>query len=592
MTLIKPIAAMLLASAVAVTVTTIETPQAEAKTTVKAKSNTIKTVTVTSTTIKNKTTYQNKKIDTVIIKGVTSLPKNMFKGSDIKTLSFDSKLKTIGTSAFEGAKVSKLKNSMKQFQTIDSRAFYNFNGSAAGTNATFEPLRVGNDAFYKAKIRGLILTDRIERIGERAFQYATIYSVSHTQSKRWANIKALPFKSAYMEKLTINAKGSEFGAEKMYQYAKAHDARMTATKNLVIKERAFYKFKSQVFTLNGSVKKIEKEAFASSVLGFALQQVNWNVRIDEIGDYAFRDSEIAWFDIEQPVKRVGYGAFYNTHMFSINMIMDNGSIADAAFKNTDLKKVYLSGTIDVIENGAFTHDDPKKQAAINYFEVDGYVRHFGSEIAKPSVKRNVPVISSANSINIKGVGYIGENALALNKKVKNVEPDIEINGDIEHIGKHAFTGVYTNQSIHLNGNIGIVKSYAFDGLKGTVYLPVRKKINTVEAYVLKNTPFKQSDKIGIIKSADVIQDYAFAEAGLTGDITLNNPNATIGKYAFYNNKITKVWFTHDVALPAYAFAKNPITDFSFEENVRVTIEPTTFDPSAQMVFDEYYTVPE
>lgn len=584
MKLVKPLTAALLCGVITLSNVPIDTPVQAKTVTKKATSKTIKTVTVTNTTIKKKTTYQNKKIDTVIIKGVTSLPKNMFKGSTIKTLQFDNKLKTIGESAFENAKITTMKNNMKQFLTIEKRAFYKFNGSSAKSNATFAPTTVKDDAFYKASFYGLTLNDRIKQIGKRAFERATIQNVTHTQSKQWMNVSSAIFKYAYIQNLKIYANGTDFGREKIYPYAKTKYTVINALNSVTIKEKSFEKFESFDIRLNGKFKKIETYAFLNAKLTPHDRVVVWNSEIDTIGKYAFKNARISDLFVTKPIREIQYGAFYNSDMREINLTMSKGIIGEKTFFNSGLESISLYGDIDIIASGAFAYDNKNKEINPNSIIIDAYVKDLGNVKGDD---KNLPVFSSVQNLKMQHVDNINQNAFSFNQPSPNTQHKVIINSNIESIAKQAFTSKFIKAHIAINGSIRLIKSYAFENTNATLIIDPDKEITEVASYGLKSSNFSNEDKRTIISNTQIAQPYAFAQAGLTGSFKITNPNMQIGEYAFYDNNITRLTLPYSITLPAYSFAKNPITDFGKDDEAVYTVHPTAFDPESMNIFNSY-----
>ncbi len=333
----------------------------------------------------------------------------------------------------------------------------------------------------------------------------------------------------------------------------------------VIDESAFADCPSlESVTLGNAVTRIEKCAFAAT----ALTQIVFPEGLERIGDYAFspyakgeygtyKESSLENATFGSEITYIGVGAFYCTALTKLIIPGSNlSSIGTKAFYNCDdLKSVSISGKNAGINDSAFSSCD------------------------------------NLESVSLHGVKYLADKGVFnYCRKLQTFTAD----NDLESIGEYTFQNDELLYSVNMGTGVNYIGKYAFDSCSALTSIELSDKLHSISDYTFNKCTYLESISLGSKLSS--ISKYAFSDANNLRNITISDENEylksvdnvvyskdgktlvlfskartgeftvpdgveTIGTYAFWNCRISKV------NLPATV---NTVSEYAFQGNTNLS----------------------
>ncbi len=333
----------------------------------------------------------------------------------------------------------------------------------------------------------------------------------------------------------------------------------------VIDESAFADCPSlESVTLGNAVTRIEKCAFAAT----ALTQIVFPEGLERIGDYAFspyakgeygtyKESSLENATFGSEIQSIGVGAFYRAPLTKLVIPGSNlSSIGTKAFYNCDdLKSVSISGKNTCINDSAFSGCDNLESVILRGVKtladkgVFNYCRKLQTFTADNDLEsigeytfQNDELLYSVNMGT--GVNYIGKYAFDYCSALTS----IELSDKLYSISDYAFNKCIYLESISLGSKLYSISKYAFSDANNLRYITISDENNYLKS--IDNVVYSKDGKTLVL----------FSKAR-TGEFTVPDGVETIGTYAFWNCRISKV------NLPATV---NTVSEYAFQGNTNLS----------------------
>lgn len=333
----------------------------------------------------------------------------------------------------------------------------------------------------------------------------------------------------------------------------------------VIDESAFADCPSlESVTLGNAVTRIEKCAFAAT----ALTQIVFPEGLERIGDYAFspyakgeygtyKESSLENATFGSEITYIGVGAFYCTALTKLIIPGSNlSSIGTKAFYNCDdLKSVSISGKNAGINDSAFSSCDNLESVSLHGVKyladkgVFNYCRKLQTFTADNDLEsigeytfQNDELLYSVNMGT--GVNYIGKYAFDSCSALTS----IELSDKLYSISDYTFNKCTYLESISLGSKLSSISKYAFSDANNLRYITISDE----------NEYLKSVDNVVYSKDGKTLVLFSKAR---TGEFTVPDGVETIGTYAFWNCRISKV------NLPATV---NTVSEYAFQGNTNLS----------------------
>lgn len=435
----------------------------------------------------NRKPYKSSATTISIGKEVTIIPAWSFSNSvfdNIKTVIFesDSKLKTIGTAAFQGSAIPEI-----------------------NIPASVESL--GNQVFNQCKNLKSISFEKetsIQTIGDRCFAETIIETIeipkSMTQIGYGAFILCKNLKTVtFEEEIKIETIGSA-----------------------AFRESGLIDIK-----LPESVKTIVKEAFN---LCDKLESVTFNKNLTEIGNYAFARTKISSINIPASVETIGINAFMNCENLKKVTFEENSklkTIDEYVFMyNAQLEEIIIPELVETIKIDAFYHCTNLKSVILN------------SNLSE--IGNNVFDGTSISSINIPAsVKTIGAGTFSNCSELENIT--FEEGSKLEAIKENTFYKSML-QKIKIPSSVITIDKNAFYQCQTLIDVQFSNdsKLKTIRENVFLRTGLTS---IEIPASVERIDEQAFCYCSNLNKVTFKKNDdqtaalKTIGNNAFWGTSI-------------------------------------------------------
>jgi len=308
-----------------------------------------------------------------------------------------------------------------------------------------------------------------------------------------------------------------------------------------IGEKAFHEKGITSVTIPSSVTSIGEWAFYKN----ALTAITIPGNVASVGKFAFANNAFTSIVLEDGVKSVGEGAFEKQTKFSENVstvanIVIPGSmkkIEDNAFARSRIGSVTFSSGVKTIGENAFLGNQFKSVVF-----PEGV-----TEIGKNAFDENfIESVTFPDSLT-----KIGERAFT-DAKLTSVTLPV----NLKTIGNRAF---YSNKlkEITIPGGVKKIGNEAF-AKNELARTTLGEGVETIGKNAFSYNKFEKVEDIPLPSTITIIDDEAFTNNKITGDLTIPESVLKIGDSAFYSNKLTGVMIRGKTEIGAYAFGANEI----------------------------------
>ena len=325
-------------------------------------------------------------------------------------------------------------------------------------------------------------------------------------------------------------------------------------------------------SLSNSIETIGVSAFESCAFtGRLILGENTDSRsasepkLREIGNYAFKNCEnmSGTLVIPYTMKSMGGDAFYHFAakakpedagaLIICGGSSNNGSSIDhEIFIGSQFKDVFISGTVNRIEDRAFINENNDKNRLYDKWSgtlaIGRGVTYIGNEAFKNCpfdgqlILRDDSYVSSQQSTSEPGLLTIGSNAFAGctkfydNFTLENGQAEFIVPESVVSIGEHAFSGMCSSDrdsskipALKIHGS-----SNPTDHAFGSVLPLVNGKYPTIQ--IFDNAQFKN---VTIGRNVSCLAEEAFKNdngiySKLTGNLTIESTVDSVWRQAFYN----------------------------------------------------------
>ncbi len=359
----------------------------------------------------------------------------LFRGDNIRSVSFPSSIETIASYAFSANMLTSV--------------------TIPGNVTTIEPY-----AFAENELEAVIIENGVTTIDEGAFGDNNITSVSIPNSVTtigdgafWDN--SLTSVSIPNSVTTIDS--SAFAGNNLTSVTIPNSV-------TTIEGNAFANNNLTSVTIPNSVTTIGYRAFADN----NLTTVTIPNSVTTIGDSAFADNNLTSVTIPNSVTTIGYSAFADNNLTSVIIPNSVTSIGNEAFLRNNLTEVVLPNSLTTLENSIFVHNKLESIEIPDSVETIGYDTFAANELTSVTIPKNVKIImdmafaaNNLTSLTIEeGVEEIGEFAFSnnINKDAFIYSEDFDPD---EYVSDIALSD-YTIEEIVLPSTLKSIGEGAFD----------------------------------------------------------------------------------------------------------------------------------
>lgn len=341
-------------------------------------------------------------------------------------------------------------------------------------------------------------------------------------------------------------------------------------------------------TLPSGLNKIPDSCFEGCA---SLREIELPEQVTFIGEEAFAGSGIRSCRIPDGITQIPTAAFKNCASLTQVTLPDNlTSIGAEAFCNTGLVKIELPASLQTIEDGAFTgclwlaevinnSDLPLSIGSTEYGAVaehantivdkDGNTISRGSEPGWEMVITDDLFCFRKDGSDYTLVAYLGEEAdITLPENIKGKSYSIErfcggvhvtIPSNIKSIGKNAFDGNTTIQSITAEGLLEEIGESAFHDCESLTTVSFTKGVKSIDTLAFSNCSKLSAVNLG--KGMEIIGWAAFAYCDSLTTVTLPEGLLEIEDMAFYSSGISSITIPSSVkTIGAGVFDATPLKD--------------------------------
>ena len=308
-----------------------------------------------------------------------------------------------------------------------------------------------------------------------------------------------------------------------------------------IGEKAFREKGITSVTIPSSVTSIGEWAFSKN----ALTAITIPGNVASVGKFAFANNAFTSIVLEEGVKSVGESAFEKQTKFSetvstVANIVIPGSmkkIEDNAFARSRIGSVTFSSGVKTIGDNAFLGNQFKSVVfpeGVTEIGKNAFDENFIESVAFPDSLTKIgeraftdaKLTSVTLPVNLK---TIGNRAFYSNKLT-----EISVPGSVKKIGNEAFA---KNELTRINLGEGV---------------------ESIGKNAFSYNKFEKVQDISLPSTITIIDDEAFTNNKITGDLTIPESVSKIGDSVFYSNKLTGVMIRGKTEIGAYAFGANEI----------------------------------
>ena len=222
-------------------------------------------------------------------------------------------------------------------------------GSVIGRHVKFTSKTVAESAFAKNKVTSVQIGDEVETIGRKAFA-DTPQLTELTLGSKLKSIGEMAFYDCKLKGLIIPNSVETIG-NSAFTYNPLTELTL-GSKLKSIGETAFYGCKLKRLIIPNSVETIGIGAFS----GNPLTELTLGSKLKSIGDSAFSLCELKRLIIPNSVETIGIGAFSGNPLTELTLGSKLKSIGDSAFSSCKLKRLIIPNSVETIGIGAFSNN--------------------------------------------------------------------------------------------------------------------------------------------------------------------------------------------------------------------------------------------
>lgn len=466
----------------------------------------------------------------VIEKGI--IPKNAFSGKHIENLIIKNGVTRVDQYAF-----SEQKNFNNELIPIKNLTIENANVITYSnifpniTNLTLEKGDVANSIFQNKEIKTLKLEEGIEYIGVGAF-YNNQISGDIIIPSTVTSIKTNAFRNNFIENLNLD---NVVNLQTIENYAFSSNliSELTIPSSVVsINSHAFNSNLIENLKLDNAVNltKIGDYAFFNNLISGKLT-ISLNVEI--IGDAAFENCFVEELDLNdaQLLNTIGANAFYKNQIDELTINENIMEINDSAFALNKITKLNLDSAINLIKIGSSTFNGNKISDLIipKNLENLGYYSFSNNGMTSLKFEEN----SNLQSIPFR----------CFNQNL--ISGVVVLPNKLESIGRQAFDGNRIESLVLPSGIISIESRAFYNNKMKELNLNYATNLKNIGNEAFSNNQLNSLD-FGNTKSLEIINDYAFYSAGLSGTLKLPDNLITLGIKSFANNKFESIMISKNL----------------------------------------------
>jgi len=299
----------------------------------------------------------------------------------------------------------------------------------------------------------------------------------------------------------------------------------------------------------------------------ALKNVTLSDNIQYIGNHAFSGcAELESIILPAALKAINTHTFYRCAKLSaIQLPAGVESIGNQSFYGTVLESVTIPAAVKTIDNYAFI-DNVKLASVI--FEKDSLLESIGNQVFKNCVKlTSIDLSVAADLATIGTAMFEGDTELTT----------IKLNGTaIVELPANIFKDLTALTTVTLPENLEIIGASAYAGATSLESVTIPASVHTIgtsafeDCTALKTVTFAEGSVMTVLGTATTAEDNIFKGTAALETVTLPMGLELIGGHVFENSGVQKIYQNNgieEVSLPA---ALTTIGDYAFANCDRLT----------------------
>ena len=321
--------------------------------------------------------------------------------------------------------------------------------------------------------------------------------------------------------------------------------------------------------LPDSLESIGNYAFSENKLSGELDLSN--TKLKNIGDYAFWDNEITSLKIPDSIESIGDDAFGNNNLSGELDLRDYSNLTYiSGFRYNEITSVKFPDSIESIGERAFDSNKISGELDLSNLTNLTIIGDYAFAGNGSNDSNQITSVKFPNSIE-----SIGDGAFAYNKL--SGELDLSAYSNLTHVSGFGGNEI-TSFKLPTNNNIERIGGFAFGGNKisGELDLSNLTNLTSIGSSAFSGEEDGSGNQITSIKfpdSLEKIENYAFSDNKLSGELDFSNTNLKIieyyafrgsSSYGIITNQIESLKFPNSIEfVEDDAFGYNMLTSVTF-----------------------------
>ena len=475
-----------------------------------------------------------------------------FRNHQIKTMTLPSSITFIGQSAFSVGALTSI-TIPSSVTIMDNGAFYG-NQITSVTFAT--PCNItylSSSVFENNQLTTISIPSSVTSIYQFALNNNNLLTsvtipstVTSIGQYAFANNKLTPLTAPSQPTIT------SIGYAAFYNNSASTATLVTGTSSTVVDSSGInYSLLGQDSAGNYIAQtQAEYVGSASLIIPFAISYNNQKYNVISIANGAFKQTNLTSVILNMNINSIGQDAFSNNYLTNVSIPNTVTSIGNNAFQNNIITSVNIPSNVVTIGNYAFNNN--RITSTLTIPSSTTYLGQYAFQLNRLTTVTISPLNTSIQTIN---TGLLQDNSLN----------SFVIPSRVTSISNYAF---YNNKlsSIDLsNSNVTTIGDAAFK-YNSITQLSIPSTITSIGQGAFQNNRLSTVSFISP-SQLNVMNDYLFADNSLN-IITIPNTINTIGNNALQNNSLTNIQLPTNVSyIGQYAFQNNSL-------NTAITIPST------------------
>lgn len=305
--------------------------------------------------------------------------------------------------------------------------------------------------------------------------------------------------------------------------------------------------------------KVTDIAYMSFADCTSLQSVDLPSSLKTISDLAFTGSGITSLTLPESTEKIGNSSFSYNPIASLDLNEGLISIGGGAFADSSIETLSLPDSLEIVGGSAFSYSERlvsldtgsgvlsiERHAfyycvSLSSVDLSGGTKYIGTNAFENCISLTELIIPQ----NVKSMGEGAfKNGSSLKKLTVEADltqiadgafvgcpiEDLNINGNIEEIGMHAFSGADIDK-LTVTDTVTEIAYGAFYGCENLIEVTAPDKTIKISSYAFDRTPWYESQSDGLIYIGKILYDCK-GDFEYCDTLTFDKPTLSIGDYAF------------------------------------------------------------